>query len=155
MSENWPRLSQTLRGPRAWGYCQACGGHFPGANGFPGVNLWQEVGISGDTDVRFLWLCAACGPKHVPNAGRLYVREHVFAPFAGVQRFCADCAHCKEMDCKHAQSRSGQLVTAGAFSRSFVTAQNAGGRSEIGWQPTYFYEPAKGCRGFEEAAVEL
>lgn len=148
------RLSKTLPGPRAWGFCQGCAAHLPGgSSGHPGLTLWQEVGVGGDTDVRFLWLCIDCVAKHVPNDKRL-VREHVFAPFAGVQKFCADCVHCTQMDCSHPQARLGLLVIPGARHKSFVDTAHAHGRTEIGWQPTYYYEPAKGCRGFEEA-IEL
>jgi hypothetical protein len=147
MGSDWPRLSQTLRGRRQHGYCQSCDAHFPGTNGMPALNLWQECDDDDRLQKIFVWLCTPCSERLVEKHPRLYEQRGVFFPAPGVQQFCADCRFCDNMTCKHPEAQTGAVVLSGAFSRMFVDGQGRGkaGR-RIGWMATHFYEPPKGCR---------
>lgn len=105
MVERWPRLSQTLRGPRDLQHCQACGtrGQLPGAEppALLAVELqvWREHDDQDKPEPLFLVLCGDCAGRRIEKHPRLYAEVDFRSPEPGVMPVCVLCRHREGFRC--------------------------------------------------------
>ena len=98
---NWPRLSETLTGPRDPGKCQSCGVEWD-------LTIWQECDERDKPEERFVVLCNECEEKLIEPHPRLYIEWTDNKPWPGIMRICRPCIHRYGLDCRCAlQKRLG------------------------------------------------
>jgi len=157
VSKNWPRLTETLTGPRAYGWCSGCGVHRPNdMRLLPGLTLWQECDENDKPELRYLWLCIDCSNKLIEPHPRLYERLHSFTPVIGAMSMCTDCVHRKGLSCAHPEARinggPGIEIQAGSSSRAFMDGTRNGKRT--GWTVTMYHSPPVSCAGRTTARLD-
>ena len=112
----WPRLSETLDGPKHPRFCQSCGAERPpevpdelaasdGASARDetfqlvmrelrpplGVYGWQEHDGRDEPEPIAVMLCTACSARLIEPHPRMYNRIARRAPFPGIMDLCIDC----------------------------------------------------------------
>ncbi len=172
-AERFPRLSQTLPGPRMPGYCQGCGRHQVELE-LADIQLitWIECDdndspLAGKPQT-YVLLCTACDgadedgaplPEGKRQPGRkskrslidrhprLYERPIYNGPVFGAMDMCRPCVHRDGLSCKCPSALfnggPGMLITIGT--RAFFDGTRGGRRA--GW--TGFSAPPSACAGFE------
>jgi hypothetical protein len=132
---SWPRLSQTLTGPKHPHVCQSCGVEArPPAdesalpepldlatsdtlNVLPrliarerdpawGVYAWQEYNSDDAPQPVVVVLCTDCSTRLIPSHPRVYRRVPQHAPFAGIMDLCLTCAFREGVCCTHPQTQA-------------------------------------------------
>lgn len=87
MSAEWPRLSESLAGPRDPDRCQACGA------AWQDLGIWQEHDQADRPEPVFVVLCMPCSRRLIDPHPRLYAQLDPNAPAPGVMALCHDCRH--------------------------------------------------------------
>ena len=90
----WPRLSETLDGPKNPELCQACGGHGD-------VHLWMEHDDQDKPTAVAVILCGPCSDRIIESHPRLYARLPKNSPFPGCMPVCVDCIYRDGLCCTH------------------------------------------------------
>lgn len=143
MSEPWPRLSETLTGPRAPGRCQSCGA-------IGGCDLWREHDRHDQPEFMFVVLCRECSNRLIEPHPRLYACMERNRPLPGTMEICLQCAHQFGLKCTH----PGRTDIRDAHGLDITIADphvamfdgTRGGR-RMGWTVVIWPEPATGCSG--------
>jgi len=124
----WPRLSETLEGPKHPRFCQSCGAERPpeapdeatahdGDDAAvadttfqsvvremrppPGVYGWQEHDGRDEPEPIAVMLCTTCSSDLIDRHPRAYVRISRRAPFPGIMDLCLDCRYRAGVTCTH------------------------------------------------------
>ncbi len=137
MSATWPRLSESLPGPRDPHSCASCGDLNPG-------EMWQECDASDKPESIFILLCKACAKKLIKPHPRLYVQHERNTPFPGMMEICDNCLHRDDYTCVKAKANGGPgiLIQISKPSVCHLNLGRLGGR----WIKIYSW-PAHGCSG--------
>ncbi len=127
----WPRLSESLTGPKQPGVCQSCGATNaqllpsadPGGEMSPiaaddtaarharlrrvldaderGVHVWQECDDADRPEPIAVLLCPPCGTRLIEPHPRLYYVLPFNEPFAGTMGLCVPCRFRAGVRCTH------------------------------------------------------
>lgn len=93
---NWPKLSETLTGPRGPGRCQDCGGSADD------IVAWIECDERDQPTRVVVLLCKECGERIVGPHPRLYHALPENKPVPGAMpHLCLDCEFRKGLTCTH------------------------------------------------------
>lgn len=143
----WPRLSQSLGGPRAPGVCQAC-------SATPAdVDAWEEHDELDRREGIVVLLCLPCSKRLIEPHPRLYRRLQPLEPFPGLMELCAGCRYRDGVDCRHPDLKrnggTGLQVTYPPPTAAFVTRQTKSGRRCS--REEIYTGPATACVGREAA----
>lgn len=157
MGKNWPRLTETLRGPRNYHACSSCGVR---PTALVDLQLWQEHDDNDKPEMRFILLCKRCEPMIKPHP-RLYAQHHRWAPAPGASAICEGCRFRDGLSCTHPNltATGGVGLMAGKHTVALVDGTRGGRRT--GWREVFYSEPPKECRSFQpkpavqEDVVEL
>lgn len=135
---NWPRLTETLLGPKAPHLCQSCGG---GGD----VARWREHDESDRPEDRVVVLCRRCARKVIEPHPRLYAEMQPGEPLPGTMSCCVACAHRDELRCRHgdlmANGGAGLKLSYREPTRAFVCRRDGRGG------PTTIYTGPVTCAG--------
>lgn len=136
----WPRLSQSLRGTRAPGSCQAC-------SGTPSdVDAWEEHDESDRREGIAVLLCLPCSKRLIDPHPRLYRRVQAREPFPGLMDLCTGCRYRSGVDCGHPDlKRNGGAGLVITFPQPVNVHVNRG-RGRSGWENLYM-APPRDCAG--------
>lgn len=93
MSE-WPKLSETLTGPRGLHYCQSCGEELGE------LRAWQEHDEADRPTPVAVMLCPACANRLIEPHPRLYRQIAAGEPFPGAMPCCHGCRHAVALACR-------------------------------------------------------
>ena len=135
----WPRLSETLKHPRALDTCQSCGqiAEFGGE-----LDRWQEHDDSDLPSPTVLILCRPCSDHIVSRHKRLYSCTETNAPFPGSMPVCEGCPFNDALRCAHpklkANGGEGLPLSFPKPSAGFVDGRTPGGK-RFGYQTTFYY----------------
>lgn len=153
MSKNipkpWPRLTETLTGPKSPDACQACG-----ANRSPGdlaLTHWLECDDNDQKEPKLVVLCKPCADRLIEPHPRLYHQLSTHEPFPGGMELCLACKHRDGVRCTNpdAQINGGpglKIKAPGSYAHVCRTP-----RRLSGW--AYLGGPATECSGREERPV--
>lgn len=145
----WPKLSETLEGPRTPGCCQACAAiELPEME--RALHVWQECDENDrGTDV-LVYLCGPCSDKIIKPHPRLYRRLWTPMPLPGAMPICTDCTHREGLRCTHAllKANGGPGLELAVPKPAHAHLNYGGGRGEF--VKMYPYWP-RGCKGREVA----
>ncbi len=98
---NWPRLSETLTGPRHPQRCQCCGCDET-------LTRWIECDRADEPTHVAVVLCRPCGHRLIEPHPRLYIATESAVPIPGCMALCVDCRHRDGVVCLHpGQKRLG------------------------------------------------
>jgi hypothetical protein len=132
---SWPRLSETLTGPRHPHVCQSCGVAAPppaDSIALPdtddpadprtttavvrlvarerrppwGVYAWQECDSEDAPEPVVVMLCTDCSARLILPHPRLYRRLPQHVPFVGIMALCLDCTWREGVRCTHPQTQA-------------------------------------------------
>ena len=128
---DWPKLSETLTGPRCVARCQSCG------SAGSALRPWQECDEADRPTPVAVMLCPACARRIIGPHPRLYRQIAAGEPFPGAMPCCHGCYHAVAMMC-----RSPMLKANGGPGLPLHYPQPSGGIacSRSG--------PSKGCHPF-------
>lgn len=90
----WPRLSETLTGPKSPIHCQSCG-----LVSTRDLSRWQEHDQADQREPIVVVLCERCSTKLIEPHQRLYRRLPRNEPFPGSMRLCIDCGRREGVTC--------------------------------------------------------
>jgi hypothetical protein len=95
----WPKLSESLTGPKDPRVCQSCGG---------GKHLgrWQECDETDTPTSTVLVLCRDCDQRLLAPHPRLYRSLDPNAPCPGSMELCVDCVFRAGVTCTHSDLRA-------------------------------------------------
>jgi hypothetical protein len=176
VAEKYPRMSQTLPGPRAAGICQGCGRtkeqlSEAGAD----LVLWVECDDADQpTEPRvYVQLCTACDGASIDDeilpAGqrqpgrkskqslidahpRLYKKAIRNSPTLGAMALCMGCKWERELRCTCPMAKGnggdGMLISMSQPSVMFMDGTDKAGR-RVGWKSTTYSHPPRSCAGRE------
>ena len=166
----WPRLSETLDGPKHPWFCQSCGAERPpeapdeatpttGAGDMtaaetvrlvvreveppPGVYGWQEHDSRDKPEPIAVMLCMVCSERLIEPHPRMYNRIPRRAPFPGIMDLCIDCRFRVGVTCTHPDrvSNGGQGLQIDAAPSMPTHAHTFGGGSFV----TLYAYPPRAC----------
>jgi hypothetical protein len=103
-AKSWPKLSQTLEGPRDPTHCQSCGaaGAIHDADeSILKLTRWREFDERDHPTSTLVLLCEKCGKKLIKKHPRRYEHIAAFAPAPGAMPVCALCSFCSNLACRH------------------------------------------------------
>lgn len=139
----WPRLSETLTGPRHPGKCQSCGVPWD-------LTVWQECDDHDQPEMRFVVLCNECEEKLVEPHPRLYVDWPDNKPWPGIMRICEQCLERDGLECRSKRQRRlggpGMKVQSCQPMRGHMSFHDKNGRRTGRWFERYELPPS-GCEG--------
>ncbi len=163
----WPRLSETLDGPKHPRFCQSCGAERPpevpdelaasdGASARdetfqlvmrelrppPGVYGWQEHDGRDEPEPIAVMLCTACSARLIEPHPRMYNRITRRAPFPGIMDLCIDCRSRTGVTCTHPD----RLANGGPGLHIDAAPGMPGHARGHGFFTTYTYPP-RACTG--------
>lgn len=92
--KEWPRLSETLTGPRSPIQCQGCG-----ATSTRKLARWQEHDQADQREPIIVVLCEPCSSKLIEPHPRLYRHLDWNEPFPGAMLICWDCTQREGVTC--------------------------------------------------------
>jgi hypothetical protein len=154
--DNWPRLSETLAGPRAPDRCQSCGlegTHSYDRRGYykaPELRRWREHSQFDKPEPIIVILCAGCSDRLIEKHKRLYSHVNANQPEPGTEALCLDCPHREGVACRcpllTSNGGPGMLMTCPKPSDVHFLRRGKGARS--GWEKIY-PGPPEGCAGKE------
>ena len=140
----WPRLTETLTGPRTPAACQGCGA---GCD----LTIWREHNDRDRPEDVFLSLCDRCGKALIEKHPRLYAHLPANVPLPGVMTDCLGCRWHTGMDCDSPLlTKNGGPALIIRFAQPFMAHVDGtrGGR-RCGWTET-IYPSRPRCEGREE-----
>lgn len=139
---SWPKLSETLPGPREPGRCQGCGADL-------GLVRWRECDEFDFPTETVLVTCASCDREHVTPAERLYrqMAPHEYHP--GSLPFCQGCGHRRGLVCLLAKANGGPGVLIGPPPTRMHVQRSP--RRLSGW--VTLWRPAERCSGLKVPAL--
>lgn len=152
----WPRLSETLTGPRDLAHCQSCG-----AAGNPfaiedddreglRLTIWREHDEDDKPEGVVVLLCERCGKRLIDPHPRLYDYLMPMQPFPGAMACCRGCRYSVETRCLHPMLKdnggSGLMMAVPKPSVALVDGVRGGRR--CGWRQIIYTGPVT-CRGRE------
>jgi hypothetical protein len=91
-----PALSETLRGPRHPGRCQACGAE---PDDRLELQRWRECDAWDKPTSVVVILCRACSRRLIAEHPRLYVAVDALAPAPGLMALCVGCRRRDGVSC--------------------------------------------------------
>lgn len=142
---NWPRLSQTLTGPKHPLRCQACGHGHSAANP---LARWQECDERDRPERVVIVLCQRCADQIIEPHPRLYRTVEHAQPWPGCMSVCATCAHRSGVACTSPAIKDGgeglQFHPLPRYAHVCRSPRRLSGIVFVG-------EPVKRCSGFEAA----
>jgi hypothetical protein len=146
----WPRLSETLTGPRHPNKCQSCGIE-PIDQVL--IERWCECDAADRREPIVVVLCRDCSKRLIEPHPRLYVRLLHFEPMIGVMELCLDCKHRDGTRCINpkAQINGGPGLSV-IYPKPTSVHVCRSPRSQSGWHNIY-HGPATACDGREEIAL--
>jgi hypothetical protein len=144
--DHWPKLSESLAGPKAPNRCQSCG--CDGSEST--LEKWHECDqFDRPTAVRVI-LCPACSKRIIEPHPRLFIEVPHFKPLAGACDICVGCRHRDGATCKSPGAAfnggPGIHLIGPKPTRMHVLRRPARGS---GWMEIYD-GPARDCTGREE-----
>lgn len=98
--KNWPRLSETLTGPKSPHECRKCGALNPEC-------LIQECDEQDKPEGIHFWLCLTCEREIIKPHPRLYVRLDNNIPLPGLMDLCDNCLHRDGYKCSVTKANGG------------------------------------------------
>lgn len=131
----FPRLSETMIGPRAPQECANCGDINPD-------ELWQECDDNDQPEKIYFRLCKPCAKRIIKPHPRLYQSVDPNQPLPGLSDICDNCIHREGYNCNQTLASNGpglKMFIAAPFVAHFY---RSGGRS--GWERIYT-EQAHAC----------
>lgn len=151
--EVWPRLSESLTGPKHPEFCQKCGRSHLEIDAMNGsLQAWQECGQDGKLDPKetiFVMICSLCnkeGRGMVARHKRFYHDLPRNAPLLGIMDLCVECAW---RDGTHCANRSEKRIE---FSQPITAHISCRPRSRSGMY-SYYPNPPRSCSGREQIDV--
>ena len=149
MKPPWPRLTETLTGPKHPHACQSC--TLAWRNG-DGISYWLEHDESDQPEYRVVAACARCADELIEPHPRLYRRLARYEPMSGVMELCVDCVHRDGVRCAcpAAKVNGGPGINV-TFPKPESVHVCRSPRSKSGWVH-YFPGPPTACSGREEAS---
>jgi len=143
----WPRLSDTLTGPKHPNVCQSCGKETDVTDGI-GAAPWQEHDENDKPEPIVVMLCRDCSARLIEPHQRLYRRLDVNQPWPGIISFCVDCWWWSGVRCGHPRAKAnggpGVMLTVAAPIHTHLNM----GRGKGYWLDVW-RQPAETCRQFE------
>jgi len=166
----WPRLSESLTGPKQPGVCPSCGSTNvqlvpaadPGGEMTPiaaddtnalharlrgvldaeehGVHIWQECDDADQPEPIAVLLCPPCSARIIESHPRLYYGLPFNEPFAGTMGLCAPCRFRVGVRCTHPALKANGGPS---LTIQADTPVPAPGRRRV------YVRPATGCAGRE------
>ena len=88
----WPKLSESLTGPRSVNCCQSCGA-------FDELSAWQEHDDADHPTPVAINLCLDCSDRIIKPHPRLYRLLDAWEPWPGIMAVCVGCRYANEMKC--------------------------------------------------------
>lgn len=144
----WPKLSETLTGPRDPDHCQSCGE-------WGDAQPWCECDEKDTPTETHLMLCSECAEKIIEKHPRLYLDRHRNAPIPGAMQLCVDCIHRDALRCAcpdaHRNGGCGIKIEHAEPSVIFMDGTKGGRR--CGWTEMRYGCPPKSCSGRETSGV--
>jgi hypothetical protein len=151
--QGWPRLSETLPGPKDFHHCWNCGG-VESAVGRFGLQRWQEHDNQDHPEPVVILLCLKCSEKIIEKHPRLYRHLDPNEPLPGSMPLCRGCRWSEELRCTSPIARhnggAGMTITAPQPGVAFMDGVRNGKRT--GWRQKIYSGPPKACTGREEVA---
>jgi hypothetical protein len=145
----WPRLSETLPGPKAPDRCRSCGS-------CGDLATWQEHDDADRPEGVYLVLCTPCSDRIIEPHPRLYAQVDPNRPLPGVMALCIDCRHRDGIRCGHpgslANGGPGIAITVPRPFTAHICARGRGSKGLSGWRTSY-PGPPRSCSGHEAAAA--
>lgn len=136
----WPKLSETLTGPREPGKCQSCGNE--------GTRWWEECDESDRPTKVLVILCTPCEKKLIKPHPRLYCLTWTPCPWPGAMAICQNCTQRDGLRCTHpdlkANGGAGLLLQIPKGSPCHLNL----GRGRGMFVTMYPYEP-RVCAGYQ------
>lgn len=155
----WPKLSETLDGPRHPRMCQGCGAEHDAVIGSGAKALritllrWQECDENDQPTPVIVVLCRSCSDALVEAHPRLYRQVSKYQPLPGTMDLCAACRHRDGLRCAHPDLRAnGGIGLEIRFPQpevAFVDGIKDGRR--FGYRQTLYTGPPTSCAGREVA----
>lgn len=102
MQPKWPRLSETLTGPKHPGTCQSCGN--------AGEDRWRECGDRDEFTPIIVVLCKPCTDLLIEPHPRLYHTLQKHEPCPGTHDLCVPCIHRDGLICRMDRAHGGPGV---------------------------------------------
>jgi hypothetical protein len=137
----WPKLSESLTGPKDPRVCQSCGG---------GKHLgrWQECDETDTPTSAVLVLCRDCDQRLLAPHPRLYLSLDPNAPCPGSMELCVDCVFRAGVTCTQSDLRAngglGLAITCATPIQ--VHLQRRGPGPRCSWHTIYPHAPSA-CAG--------
>jgi hypothetical protein len=174
----WPRLSESLTGPKHPHVCQSCGREYPVRLQFTdplqeldagrpqdiwgeiaqvldppkGVYGWQEHGDTDSPEPIVVMLCTTCSDRLIVPHPRLYRQLAPNEPFPGVMELCLGCRFRTGVRCTHpalkANGGPGLKIEIGPPDVAMVHGVRGGQKVIL------YRHPAKECAGREPCEDE-
>lgn len=112
--DSWPKLSETLAGPKSPDRCQSCS-NFGLSESFPvggsPLQRWREHDKADKPTPTVVVLCGTCADRIIESHPRLYAQLDRNEPYPGVMGLCVDCKHRQGVSCPLAKFVGGPGVT--------------------------------------------
>lgn len=145
----WPKLSETLPGPRSPDRCQSCG-----ASG-PVLARWRECDDGDRPTPVLVVLCDNCGDALIEPHPRAYSLLSPNEPAPGAMPLCLDCRHRAGAACGHPAAKAnggpGVMLTLPRPSTGIVCSRGKKGR---GCQTVTFWRgPVSACQQKETSST--
>lgn len=143
--QSWPRLSQTLTGPKHPNECQSCGA---APDDHVLLTRWLECEDSDREEAIVVVLCRQCSDRLIEPHPRLYRQLAPHEPMVGVLQLCVGCVHRDGVRCTNpaAQINGGPGLEVVFPKPTRIHVYFGGGRG--GWKHLY-HGHATECSGRE------
>jgi hypothetical protein len=146
--KNWPKLSETLAGPRHPLQCQSCGR--TRANAVE-LTRWREHDEQDKPTGAVVVLCKECSDRTIEPHPRLYSELSANEPHPGTMELCLLCIYRSDVRCLHKDLKAnGGLGLAITCPRPTVAMVCGRGKGGCRRHVMYVSPPSK-CAGREEA----
>ena len=146
ISKPWPRLSETLTGPKHPNQCQSCG---LAPTDMVLLTRWLECDDSDREEPIVIVLCRKCSDRLIDEHPRLYRQLAPHEPMIGVMELCIECRHRDGVRCTNSAAKinggPGLEVIFPKPTSAFVCRRGGkGGLTHL------FQGPATWCSGREK-----
>lgn len=145
----WPKLSETLPGPRSPRQCSSCGVGAEDAE----LTVWRECDDADRPTSTVIVLCPPCAGRIIEPHPRLYQATDISRgePHPGAMPTCDDCSHRRGLVCGSplltANGGAGLPLRYPEPIRGFACRRGGGGGAFTSWRG-----PVE-CKGKEEAVT--
>lgn len=138
--KKWPKLSETLTGPRDLFVCQGCGATEEE------LTRWRECDDSDEPTRVVVMLCERCTKKLINKHPRLYAEMDAYEPLPGSMGCCfRNCPHRDGLTCNNPKlshlGGSGLLIRFPTPTVAFVDGTTPGGGKRIGSVQKWWHAP--------------